>query len=264
MDTWDKLTGSEPSEASARQWRYRQLSTRAREVGASRVVTGHTASDRCETLLLNLARGSHRRGLASMRHQRTLDEGIDLVRPLLSFRRSDTARLCRQMALPVWPDSSNADPRFSRNRLRAEVLPVLEALHPGAERRIAQLAETLADEEMAAGELHALALMSILDFAPGRGGLRETTGPHRAGEVLQRRALTRLSRANQRILLQHWLEHQTGRRISTVALESLLDRLGAEQGNGQSDLAGGWQLHWQRLTLWLSCTADPHAVDCHT
>lgn len=60
------------SEAAGRQWRYACLRRQAEPRGCSHVVTGHTASDRAETLLLNLARGSHRRGLASLRPVRPL------------------------------------------------------------------------------------------------------------------------------------------------------------------------------------------------
>ncbi|MFM7634442.1 MAG: tRNA lysidine(34) synthetase TilS, partial [Cyanobacteriota bacterium] len=103
------------SEAGARHWRYGCLVREAQRLGAARVLTGHTASDRAETLLLHLARGSHRRGLASLGHSRPLAPGIELVRPLLAFSRTDTARICRELELPLWLDSSNLEPHFSRN-----------------------------------------------------------------------------------------------------------------------------------------------------
>ena len=92
------------SEADARHWRYGQLAEQARCLGVGHVVTAHTASDRAETVLLHLARGSHRRGIASLRSLRPLSnpssptndpcEQISLARPLLQFSRTDTARLC--------------------------------------------------------------------------------------------------------------------------------------------------------------------------
>ena len=113
IDSW-----AEPlaTEAAARQWRYGCLEVRARACGASHVLTAHTADDRTETLLLQMARGSHRRGLASLQTLRPLAPGIALVRPLLGFSRGDTARICEQWALPIWLDPSNQDQRFSRNR----------------------------------------------------------------------------------------------------------------------------------------------------
>ena len=77
---------------------------------------------------------------------RTLSGTIELVRPLLAFCRSETAQLCQELDLPIWLDPSNSDPRFSRNRVRHEVLPVLEALHPGASTRISQLSERISQE----------------------------------------------------------------------------------------------------------------------
>ena len=222
-------------EAAARDWRYSCLIERARELDCSHVVTAHTASDRAETLLLHLARGSHRRGLASLPARRSLTPGIALVRPLLVFSRGDTAQICADRNLPIWLDPSNTDPSFSRNRVRAEVLPVLEELHPGASRRISALAARLGEEATHQSELLALVLEQ----------LRSTEQPER----LQRRKLMALSPASQRELLQAWLQERTQLTLEAAPLGSLLARLAPDQGPGQADLAGPWQLHWDRLTL---------------
>jgi tRNA(Ile)-lysidine synthase len=224
-------------EAAARDWRYSCLIERARAFKASHVVTAHTASDRAETLLLHLARGSHRRGLAILQGQRELGEGLQVVRPLLIFSRQDTAQICQDLQLPIWLDPSNQDLQFSRNRVRAEVLPVLEALHPGASRRINALAERLAAEDAAKSELLQLALEP----------LRGQDNPHQ----LQRRRLMALSPANQRELLHAWLTASTGLDLGAQQLETLLARLAPAQGPGQSDLAGPWRLQWDRTKLHL-------------
>jgi tRNA(Ile)-lysidine synthase len=250
LEHWQRQDAERPGEAAARQWRYARLAERARQLGCTRVLTGHTATDRAETLLLNLARGSHRRGLASLRRRRPLAGGIELVRPLLDFDRRDTARICRALELPVWTDGSNADRRFSRNRLRLEVGPVLNALHPGADRRIARAAEQLAQAEDAAGELEQLALQALLRPGP----------PGAAAPGLDRRRLAALQRCNQAQLLMHWLEIHSGRRWPARSLESPLDRLAPEHGPGRADLGQGWHLRWQGPTLWLcrdSTCAEP-------
>ncbi|MEO1002025.1 MAG: tRNA lysidine(34) synthetase TilS [Cyanobacteria bacterium J06638_7] len=241
LDCWQRAAGQRPTEAAARQWRYGRLALRARELGCSRVLTGHTASDRAETLLLNLARGTHRRGLASLRLRRPLQGTTELVRPLLEFDRSDTGRICRALELPVWRDGSNDDARFSRNRLRLEVGPVLNGLHPGADRRIARVAEQLAEAEASGGELLQLALQALLTPAPAAA----------TGTGLRRLPLAGLQRCNQAQLLQHWLEQSSGRRWPSRSLEQLLDRLPPARGPGQADLGDGWQLRWQGPTLWL-------------
>jgi tRNA(Ile)-lysidine synthase len=250
LEHWQRPAGEPPREASARAWRYGRLTALAQRLGCRRVVTGHTASDRAETVLLNLARGSHRQGLASLRRQRPLAGEVMLTRPLLAFSREDTAALCRELGLPVWIDSSNADPRYSRNRLRLEVLPVLHALHPGADQRIARLAEELEQLEDAGRELLTLALKG-LECAPPAGG---------HGRALHRDALTALRPANQSQLLQLWLEQQSGRRWPCRTLAAALERLPRRLGPGRLDLGHGWRLQWQGPTLWLSrdgVTADP-------
>jgi len=242
LDSWQRGAGEPPSEAAAREWRYGCLALRARQLASRRVVTGHTASDRAETLLLHLARGSHRRGLASLGHSRPLAQGIELVRPLLAFSRTDTARICRELELPLWLDSSNLEPHFSRNRVRQEVLPVLESLHPGAARRMARSAQQLAEAELAQEELLLLALKTLEIQAPA-GGL---------APALDRRGLEPLQRANQGQLIQAWLEGLGRPRCASRILDGVLDRLQDPASAGRSDLGDGWQLHWRARTLWLS------------
>lgn len=229
----------QPAEAAARTWRYAALAAAADHCGASHVVTGHTASDRAETLLLQLARGSHRRGLASLRPQRPLTAELTLVRPLLLFSRRETGQIHAQLGLPLWPDASNEEPRYSRNRLRQEVLPVLEQLHPGASRRISGVAERLAQEEESQQELMGLALAGLL---------AETPAPALA---LRRRALVALAPANQRRLLQHWLGRQGLNNLPAQQIDVLLGRMASGRGPGSSDLREGLRLQWDRQHLWL-------------
>jgi tRNA(Ile)-lysidine synthase len=80
------------------------------------VLTGHTADDQAETVLLALLRGAGLDGLAGMRADR---------RPLLALRRQETVDLCRELGLQPVEDPSNDDPRHRRNRVRHELLPVL-------------------------------------------------------------------------------------------------------------------------------------------
>ena len=100
------------TEARAREARYGVL--------PQGVMTGHTADDQAETILINLLRGSGTRGLAGM--QPTAQ------RPLLHIRRSETQALCDALGISVFNDPSNDDERFQRNRIRHEVLPLLESL----------------------------------------------------------------------------------------------------------------------------------------
>lgn len=234
LERWQR---PQRQEAAARHWRLEQLERSAVQSGASRVVTGHTASDRAETLLLQLARGSHRQGMGSLRWLRPLNATVQLARPLLVFSRSETGQIQRHLQLPLWPDPSNDDPRFSRNRIRAEVLPVLEALHPGASRRLSGLSSRLADEQEGQQQLEQLALQALLV---------EPANPHGA---LRRRALMQLEAGNRRRLLRAWLEQQGAAAVSAAELERLLEQLEPQRGPGERRLPGGGHLHWTRERL---------------
>ena len=81
------------------------------------VMTGHTADDQAETFLINLLRGAASQGLGAMRP--------GFTRPLLSLRRSETHALCAAVGIVAVDDHTNTDPRFLRNRVRAELLPLM-------------------------------------------------------------------------------------------------------------------------------------------
>ena len=227
------------SECKARDWRYAELTRMCRQRQGNgdtgiTVVTGHTASDRAETLLLQLSRGTDLAGLGSLRRQRPLNadagDGIQLSRPLLGFSREDTANICRDLQLPVWLDPSNSDPRFERNRIRQEVLPVLEALHPGCSQRMAALSERMSqvrDTQVALVELSLQQLQST------------------AGQ-LQRQPLQQQPAAVRRALLQHWLQSQGVGSLSARLLEELSAAIATGQPPGERHLAGGRRIHWCR------------------
>ncbi|MEG4025701.1 tRNA lysidine(34) synthetase TilS [Microcoleus sp. S13C4] len=231
------------TEAAARQWRYQALTEIAIAHNYPYIVTGHTASDRAETLLYNLIRGSGADGLSALTWTRPLadfrlpildfrlgnpgenpnsqisadfrlenqDENsqlkiqnlkskISLVRPLLEITRSQTGQFCQEQKLPIWEDSTNQDLQYTRNRIRAELLPYLEThFNPKAQQALAQTAELLRADveylELAASDLLQRAMSPIADnpqvnFQPpvklNRPILRE------APLALQRRAMRQL------------------------------------------------------------------------
>jgi tRNA(Ile)-lysidine synthase len=241
--------GEAEGEAAGRQWRYGCLTRRARHWQCGHVLSGHTATDRAETVLLNLARGCHRRGLASLGPSRPLTDSDDqrpaatLVRPLLIFDRGDTDRICRQRKLPLWVDPSNDDLRLKRNRLRAKLLPVLEDCHPGASRRISEQAERLAEELATDTEIVDLALAGL----EGRLGTLVT---------LDRPALAQLSPASVKRVLARWLEIHSGVSPLASSLDTVEYRLRQKQTSGCLDLPRGWSLSWTSAVVFLS--ASPH------
>jgi tRNA(Ile)-lysidine synthase len=112
-------------------------------------MTGHTADDQAETVLLSLLRGAGATGLAAI--------GPGRRHPILALRRVETRALCAQLNLPVAQDPSNDDRRFRRNRIRHEVMPLLDDI---AQRDVTVLLTRTADllraddqylDELAAG-----------------------------------------------------------------------------------------------------------------
>src|SRR5439155_25116325 len=127
----------------ARRARYRALAALAAEVGATRIITGHTQDDQVETVLLRLLRGAGRRGLGAMRPVRGR-----LFRPLLDATRADVRRFLAELDLPFVVDRTNADLRLTRNRVRRFVTPLLQAeFNPQLGRMLAALADRLRDED---------------------------------------------------------------------------------------------------------------------
>ncbi|WP_448266540.1 tRNA lysidine(34) synthetase TilS [Nostoc sp. DSM 114159] len=151
------------SEATARDWRYQALSAIAQVNNYQYIVTGHTKSDRAETLLYNLIRGTGADGLQALTWQRPLTTGIVLVRPLLEITRKQTEQFCQEFRLPIWEDSTNQNLQYARNRIRQELLPYLrDNFNPQVESALAQTAELLQAEveylEKAAQQLRDRAL----------------------------------------------------------------------------------------------------------
>jgi len=132
-------------EAAARTARYRALSAAAVEHGAA-VALGHTLDDQAETVLLGLGRGSGPRSVAGMVTHREAG-GVGWWRPLLGVRRTTTRAACAAQELPVWDDPWNADPAYTRVRVRTEVLPLLEeALGGGVAAALARTAAQLRED----------------------------------------------------------------------------------------------------------------------
>ena len=127
-------------EQAAREARYKFLSKTAAEYDAFAVLTAHTQNDQAETLLFNLIRGSGPDGLAGMRPIRELERDVILVRPLLSWAgRSDTEEFCRDQGVKYRTDRMNKDEKYSRVRIRRNILPDMAEINP---KIIATLART--------------------------------------------------------------------------------------------------------------------------
>lgn len=149
-------------EARAARWRF--LEAVRASSGARAVVTAHHRDDQVETVLHHLARGSGLRGRSGIRPR----SGTRL-HPLLAEPRSELRRWARDAGLRWRVDPTNALPLGPRNRLRNELLPLLESIRPGASGAIARSAEIAAEEEAALTQAESLLLEPLVRARyPGR------------------------------------------------------------------------------------------------
>ena len=141
-------TSGETVEEAARTLRYRFLESTADQIGADYIATAHHADDNAETVLLHLLRGSGLKGLGGIPPRRGR-----IVRPLLWLTRREIAALAAEQAIPFREDESNADPAYTRNFLRHQVMPLLEQVNPGVSRTLCRTARTLRRDEECLSEL---------------------------------------------------------------------------------------------------------------
>jgi tRNA(Ile)-lysidine synthase len=155
-------------EEAARIGRYVFLEETATRVGASKIATAHTQDDRVETILLHILRGTGLEGLKGIPYQREA-----YIRPLLDVTRESVEAYCLEQGLSPRIDSTNSDPAIAtRNRIRHELLPMLEREYNGKVRRaIISLSEIAArDSEHLTAEAHQT--LSTLSTAIKDGGLK--------------------------------------------------------------------------------------------
>ena len=217
-----EVTGEGGPEASARAARYAALDAAADETGAALVLLGHTLDDQAETVLLGLARGSGTASLAGMPPR-----SGRYARPLLGIRRATTRQACLDAGLEPWDDPHNADPAYTRVRVRDRVLPVLEAeLGPGVAEALARTAEQLREDEQA--------FTSQIDEF-----IEELCEPAEAGIAVSTAALAANPAALRQRIIRHVVASEFG--VSLTRTQTLeVARLVTDwHGQGPIDLPGG-------------------------
>ena len=128
-------------ETAAREVRYALLAEAAAKLHADRIATGHTADDQAETVLLNLLRGAGPSGLAGIPPVRG-----NIIRPLLGLARAEVLEYCAAAGLGYREDKSNLDRRFTRNRIRHDIMPALREIQPNLTAVLSRLAEIMRAE----------------------------------------------------------------------------------------------------------------------
>lgn len=171
-------------ENTLRNMRYAVLSRRMGDGDV--MLTAHHQDDQAETILQQLLRGAGPKGLSAMPVIRPFGGGFH-GRPLLDVSRRDLKRFAEAEQLTWVEDSSNADRRFSRNYLRHDVLPLLEARWPSAAAVLARAAANCADAEQSLAEYQRLDLAQCAGGVPGTLSVKKLQAlpTHRAAGVLR-------------------------------------------------------------------------------
>jgi len=199
-------------EEAAREARYDFLKRIREQIGATYVLTGHTADDQAEAVLLNLLRGAGPRGLSGIPPVR---DGY-ILRPLLNFWRKELTAYLTARGLTWVEDSSNQDLRLTRNRVRHELLPrLLQDYNPALKAALVRTAAVLRDEEDF--------WTKILAETKGQAGWRESADQVR----MKTSVLKALDRALARRLIREavrTLQGQT-RALTFDHVEDILDRI---------------------------------------
>lgn len=219
-----------PSEDWARQARYGFFREAAAQTGIRAVALAHHRDDQAETLLLHLLRGAGLTGLCGMaaEDERT---GLRLIRPLLDISRAELRAALTEAGQPWREDASNADPRYLRNAVRLELIPLMERLAPGSAERLAAAATVLRKE--------AAALDGLCEAFLQRWG---------RPDCLPLQPLSALPEAVARRVLRAWWRQRAGeameeRSLSRMQTDALWQTVQGQTG-ARCNLPGGW--HGQR------------------
>lgn len=173
-------------EAVGRRERYRILRETARACGADRIAVAHHADDQAETVLLHLLRGSGLDGLCGMAPRRG-----DIIRPLLAVTKAELTAYAAQRQLPVCHDETNDSRRYSRNRIRLDLLPQLQQYNPAITADLNRLADIVRADEVFL-ENAAEALYQQLALPDGAMPALDKKGLLAQPLAMQRRLIRRL------------------------------------------------------------------------
>jgi len=238
---------AESIEEAARRLRYAWFRQLMASGAVDAVATAHTRDDQAETVLAKFLRGAWTEGLSGIHPVVEFSEG-SILRPLLSTSRTEIEAYLGQLNQPWREDSSNRHLTFTRNRIRHELLPLLEDWNPRLREHLAQMAELARDEEAWwQNELAGMASQLILPGRPVRGGGRAASD----GVALEIPRFAQLPPALQRRLLRHAAE-QLGAAPDFAATEALRTLALTGRAGQKCELAQGLRAERTHRELRLS------------
>ena len=251
---YQKKRGISSFEQGAREMRYGFMARVAGEAGARAVTVGHTADDLAETVLLHVLRGT---GLYGLRGMGEVSEwpwpagagGLQLFRPLLDVTKDQTAEYCREIGRTYREDSGNYLWRFTRNKVRQDLMPRLaQDYNPQVRNALVRLARTAAEEvDFVEQELDKV----WADVAVRSDG----------GVRFSKRALNQLHPLLQRLAFRRGYILVTGdaTRLRESHMTAMEDLALGERGGRSLELPGGVTLRQEYAELVLSRSQGP---DC--
>jgi tRNA(Ile)-lysidine synthase len=210
-------------EERARDARREFLGRAADRVGADFIALGHHRDDQAETVLMRLMRGAGAAGMAGMAERGP----AKLIRPMLSISRAEVREYLKACAIPFVEDSSNSSRDFLRNRIRGELIPMLERDYaPGLGGRLVEVADE----------------MRSLDALVSAMGAPELDAMRIGGGVLDVSGFGAVDRAVQAAALRLFVAERMGslRKISRAHVEAMRELIVAGGPSDSVDLPDGW------------------------
>lgn len=228
-------------EATARRLRYEFLARAAGKFDAKFVCTAHTTDDQAETILMRLLRGTGAEGLQGLHPMLRLSETAGLIRPLLKVSRVEVLEHCVHYGLEFRQDSSNWSPKLTRNRIRHELIPLLQSFNPRSNEAMIRTMELITADDDCLRQI-----------------AKEALAKSRAKAGLSAKLLQQFHPAIQRRVLRLWLEETCGsllriEMVHILGLESLILR---PEGGRVIELPGGWQVRRKSGVLGITCEQD--------
>ncbi len=137
----------ESIETAARRVRYDYFAKIMREQNIRILATAHNANDNLETLIFNIARGSGLGGMCGIPDSRPTEGGV-VIRPILSMEKSEILEYCEKNSLSFVTDSTNTDTDYTRNLIRAKIIPIMQEINSGAVRNAQRTCENLREDSL--------------------------------------------------------------------------------------------------------------------
>jgi len=232
-------------EEKAREARYRFFNRIAGERKLSKIATGHTRNDQAETLLLRLFRGAGLEGLSAISPVR---EG-QIIRPLIDCSRDEILDYLDRGNRPFRMDSSNADRSYPRNRIRHEIIPLLQKyFNENIIESLAKTARILREEKESLIRDTETDLAQVLSLEEGK-------------QCLKKGNLLAFSPAKIRRILRAWIREVKGdlRSVSFEHIESIIQLARKQEGRKEVSLPDSWDIILESDTLHMEVRreADP-------